>query len=178
MDAHPEQPAESLRAELKAWEKAFSEKHEGRKATRDEIKQHGEIGTCVHLEQSYPPTYVLLQRKSTSSTTSYAAASPMLLLQVLPPLLRQRGANRLRPLKSPCPHRNSTPPSSTPTTLLASHPRSISRLRTVIGNASGRHHRRMEWQLASSTFSPRNPRQRKLVRRRKGLQGFVCWNKK
>lgn len=33
-----------LRAELKAWEKAFAATHQGRKAGREDIKQHPDIG--------------------------------------------------------------------------------------------------------------------------------------
>jgi len=34
----------ALRLELKAWEKDFASKHEGRKAGRDDIKKHRAIG--------------------------------------------------------------------------------------------------------------------------------------
>ena len=48
MEKQAEPPADSIRAELKAWEKAFSERHQGRKATRDEIKQHPDIGMLTY----------------------------------------------------------------------------------------------------------------------------------
>ena len=34
----------NLRKELKEWERAFSAAHEGRKAGREDIKQHPDIG--------------------------------------------------------------------------------------------------------------------------------------
>lgn len=34
----------SLRAELKTWEKEFASTHDGRKAGREDIKQHPDIG--------------------------------------------------------------------------------------------------------------------------------------
>lgn len=34
----------TLRAELKSWEKAFSAANNGQKASRDDIKRHPEIG--------------------------------------------------------------------------------------------------------------------------------------
>lgn len=33
-----------LRAQLKTWEKEFASKHDGRKAGREDIKQHPDIG--------------------------------------------------------------------------------------------------------------------------------------
>ena len=39
-----------LRKELKEWERAFSAAHEGRKAGREDIKQHPDIG----LRTSFP----------------------------------------------------------------------------------------------------------------------------
>ena len=35
---------QSLRLELKEWEKAFAEANDGRKASREDIKRHPEIG--------------------------------------------------------------------------------------------------------------------------------------
>lgn len=37
-------PSDTLRLELKAWEKSFAIEHQGRKASRKDIKQHPEIG--------------------------------------------------------------------------------------------------------------------------------------
>jgi hypothetical protein len=34
----------NLRAELKSWEKEFASMHDGRKAGREDIKQHPDIG--------------------------------------------------------------------------------------------------------------------------------------
>lgn len=35
-----------LKKDLKAWEKSFAASNNGKKASRDDIKQHPEIGTC------------------------------------------------------------------------------------------------------------------------------------
>lgn len=43
--------ADTLRLELKAWEKAFASTHEGRKASREDIKQHPTIGTPLLLAE-------------------------------------------------------------------------------------------------------------------------------
>ncbi len=43
MSAHDE--ILKVRFELKEWERAFATAHDGRKASRDDIKQHPEIGT-------------------------------------------------------------------------------------------------------------------------------------
>ncbi len=40
----PQEESYKLRQELKEWEKAFTAAHNGRKASRDDIKQHPEIG--------------------------------------------------------------------------------------------------------------------------------------
>jgi len=42
-----EKQSQTLRGELKKWEKAFSAANEGRKATRDEIKQNPSIGNST-----------------------------------------------------------------------------------------------------------------------------------
>ena len=36
-----------LRLELKEWEKSFAEAHSGRKAGREDIKQHPDIGNAL-----------------------------------------------------------------------------------------------------------------------------------
>lgn len=38
---------QTLRQELKEWEKSFAASNEGRKAGRQDIKQHPEIGTST-----------------------------------------------------------------------------------------------------------------------------------
>lgn len=40
---------QTLRQELKEWEKSFAASNEGRKAGREDIKQHPEIGNSVPL---------------------------------------------------------------------------------------------------------------------------------
>ena len=44
MHGDQEDQLSKLRKELKEWERAFSAAHEGRKAGREDIKQHPEIG--------------------------------------------------------------------------------------------------------------------------------------
>jgi len=39
-----------LRAELKEWERSFATTHDGRKAGREDIKQHPEIGITFKLQ--------------------------------------------------------------------------------------------------------------------------------
>ena len=63
MEAQAAPSAESLRAELKAWEKAFSEKHKGRKATRDEIKQYPDIGILVKFNASTTTAYKVVAQR-------------------------------------------------------------------------------------------------------------------
>jgi hypothetical protein len=55
LNPHPPN-TDTLRLELKAWEKEFANAHQGRKASREDIKQHPEIGiaslSLFHLEES------------------------------------------------------------------------------------------------------------------------------
>lgn len=44
--------SDTLRLELKAWEKEFAIAHQGRKAGREDIKQHPEIGNEISLMSS------------------------------------------------------------------------------------------------------------------------------
>ena len=44
MHGDQEDQSSNLRKELKEWERAFSAAHEGRKAGREDIKQHPDIG--------------------------------------------------------------------------------------------------------------------------------------
>lgn len=44
MRGDQEDQSSKLRKELKEWERAFSAAHEGRKAEREDIKQHADIG--------------------------------------------------------------------------------------------------------------------------------------
>ena len=44
MHEDQEDQSSKLRKELKEWERAFSAAHEGRKAGREDIKQHPDIG--------------------------------------------------------------------------------------------------------------------------------------
>ena len=61
----------TVRLELKEWEQSFAAAHQGRKAGREDIKQHPEIGPgplpCYNL-QSLTDT---VKHASTNSTTSY-----------------------------------------------------------------------------------------------------------
>jgi hypothetical protein len=43
--------ASKLRIELKAWENTFAAANNGRKAGREDIKQHPEIGWCADESQ-------------------------------------------------------------------------------------------------------------------------------
>jgi len=46
--AELEQRSAELRSKLKDWERAFAAAHNGRKAAREDIKQHPEIGWRLH----------------------------------------------------------------------------------------------------------------------------------
>ena len=74
---------DTLRGELKAWEKAFANANEGRKAGREDIKKDPEIGMptelIIHSSDRPNPR----QRRSTETTPSSAPAFPARTL--LPP---------------------------------------------------------------------------------------------
>ena len=112
MNGRIELPAESLRAELKAWEKAFSDKHEGRKATRDEIKQHPEIGLSIYLYQCY-------------FLTNFSTAQKYKLYNKL----RSRVSDAARPTPSSSPppskRRKSSPPAQKPAPHPQTHPSTL-----------------------------------------------------
>ncbi len=46
--SEPQEESYKLRQELKGWEKSFAAAHNGRKAGRDDIKQHPGIGNDLH----------------------------------------------------------------------------------------------------------------------------------
>ena len=50
----PEARSRKLRAELKVWEKTFADANGGRKAGREDIKRHPDIGILVPLIEASP----------------------------------------------------------------------------------------------------------------------------
>lgn len=58
--------SDTLRLELKAWEKAFATAHQGQKASREDIKQHPEIGISS-LPPHPPRSRILLTSANPSA---------------------------------------------------------------------------------------------------------------
>ncbi|KAI4208709.1 MAG: hypothetical protein LQ348_000030 [Seirophora lacunosa] len=78
---------QNLRLELKEWEKSFAAGNGGRKAGREDIKQHPDIGEAVGAEQNVASTKELSPKKR-------RARKP-------PPTSAQTPQKRLRHLQSP-----------------------------------------------------------------------------
>lgn len=94
--------AKGLRLELKEWEQSFAAAHQGRKAGREDIKQHPEIG------QSSPSAAFRLSQSSTdaikhTSTSSTIDCEDLLQKNLLTTPLPQKSA-------LPPPHTLSPPP--------------------------------------------------------------------
>ena len=45
--------SDTLRTELKSWEKAFAATNNGQKASRDDIKKHPDIGTHINPSEKH-----------------------------------------------------------------------------------------------------------------------------
>lgn len=62
-----EQPCQKLRLELKEWEKAFATANGGKKAGREDIKQHPDIGTLTptHFRFNVVDRYLLSKQVQT-----------------------------------------------------------------------------------------------------------------
>jgi len=59
----------SLRLELKAWEKEFASANNGLKASRDDIKKNPEIGISIPSGNPASSVLTLLKPRNTKSTT-------------------------------------------------------------------------------------------------------------
>jgi hypothetical protein len=68
-----EQRCNSLRTDLKAWEKKFASQNNGRKAGRDDIKANEEI--CMHATQHLDKAFLTcqIQPENIKNTTIYEA---------------------------------------------------------------------------------------------------------
>lgn len=77
-----ESQSQRLRAELKIWENKFAKTSNGKKPSRDDIKQNPDIGmrqTCGRLPLFCPKAYTRFahsQPRSTRTTIKYATFSP------------------------------------------------------------------------------------------------------
>ena len=77
----------ALRQDLKQWETSFAAAHEGRKAGREDIKQHPNIGIVFH--DRYSLLWVdMIQRRNISNTISCDTLHSSLHLLKLPRLRR------------------------------------------------------------------------------------------
>ena len=67
--------AKKLRLELKEWEQSFAATHQGRKAGRQDIKQHPEIGQRHSLTALQ--NHLLILRKHTSTNSMTECEAPL-----------------------------------------------------------------------------------------------------
>jgi hypothetical protein len=77
----------ALRQDLKQWESSFAAAHEGRKAGREDIKQHPDIGIVFH-DRYFLSWIDMIQRKNISNTISCDTLHSSLHLPKLPRLQR------------------------------------------------------------------------------------------
>ena len=100
----PQEESYKLRLELKEWEKSFAAAHSGRKAGRDDIKQHPDIGNTV-LTRVSSIDYRLLTEHQHRSINSITSSAPSLAIQCGLPNLQSatRRRHNLSLLGSPAP---------------------------------------------------------------------------
>lgn len=161
--------AKTLRLELKEWEQSFAAANQGRKAGREDIKQHPHIGQRLSIYYfSQPPTDTT-KHKSTSNTTDCEdALQNNLPLTTLPPK-----QSALLPTLTLFPHlapHSSIQSTLTQPTLQRFAPMIHRLLRTCLleptAHRSGLRLRRMAKSSGSSIHSPQTQTRRHLPNER------------
>lgn len=155
-----------VRLELKEWEQSFAAAHQGRKAGREDIKQHPEIGRKSlpwDILQSFTDA---IKHANTNSTTDYEDPLPSNLSLTAP--LPRKGA--LLPIYTRFPLHASARSTLNSSTLPWSTPAFHSLLSTcLLGpsvHLSGPHPRRMA-KSSDSSINSLNPHTRRHLRKEK-----------